>query len=444
LTHDRPAAAAANNPRIPGDDAMSESPSSGVSEAFASLSHYGGLDWGKAGKVVLELAFDHTAQGWAGVREKIAAFPRLGVAIETSGGPAVERLLDLGLTVFPVNPKAAQRYRDRKRPSGGKSDALDGWSLADALRTDGRDWRPLHPQDPLTAELRMLCRDEVHLIEQRTALVNALQAALHEYYPAALQAFDDWTLPATWEFILAFPTPHRLGVAGKRKWEKVLHVHKLYRPQTAPQRLECFAQAQAFLNPNPAVTNAKSLLAVSLAKQLKTLETQLEEYRKRIEELFAQHPDHDTFDSLPGAGPKIAPRLLGAIGAQRQRFADPNALQCYAGAAPVSEQSGHSRRVHIRWACADDLRCTVHLWANSSRQSCAWAQAYYQQKKQQGMAHAAALRCLGQRWLKILWRMWQDGLPYDEALHLRNQVAHGSWVIALVPPAACDSTPRQR
>jgi transposase len=417
------------------------------------LTHYAGFDWGKeqhqiavvdpAGQLVLELRFADTAAGWAALREKLQAFPRVGVAIETRCGPAVERLLDAGLGVYPLNPKAAQRYRDRKAPSGGKSDRLDARSFADALRTDGQGWRQLVPQDPLTQELRLLCRDEIGLIEQRTALVNRLQEALHEYYPAALQAFDDWTMPAAWAFVVTFPTPLELVRAGKRKWEKFLHTHKLYRPQTASQRLKLFAHAHEFVSPSPAVTSAKSFLAVALAKQLRLLENQLNEYRQRIAKLFADHPDHDVFGSLPGAGEKLAPRLLAELGSNRAEFDSPQALQCYAGAAPVSFQSGKTHRVHLRRACNHWLRATVHLWADQSRKWCAWAQAYYLQKKAQGMAHAAALRCLGQRWLKILWRMWQDGTPYDEALHLRNQVAHGSWVISLMPPAGGNSPPCQ-
>jgi transposase len=421
---------------------------------FADLNHYAGFDWGRdkhqivvvdrEGRLWLDLAFEDTAVGWASVREKLAAFPRLGVAIETRCGPAVERLLEAGLSVYPLNPKAAERYRDRKAPSGGKSDRLDARSFADALRTDGHAWRPLLPQDPLTQELRLLCRDEIGLIEQRTALVNQIQEALHEYYPAALQAFDDWTAPSAWDFILTFPTPQALISAGKRKWEKFLHTHKLYRPTTANLRLEVFAAAGQFVNPNSAVTSAKSFLAVALARQLRLLENQLNEYRQRIAKLFNDHPDRDIFGSLPGAGPKLAPRLLAECGDNRAEFDSPQALQCYAGTAPVSFQSGRMHRVRVRRACNHWLRATVHLWADQSRRLCAWAEAYYQQKKNQGMAHAAALRCLGNRWLKILWRVWQDGVSYDEALHLRNQVAHGSWVIALMPEAAGNSTSKPK
>ena len=308
-------------------------------QAFGQLTHYGGFDWAKAehhalvvdrqGHIVLSLRFANDADGWAHFRRKVAAFPGLGIAIETNCGPAVERLLDMGLTLYPLNPKAAERYRDRKAPAGAKDDALDAWSIADGLRTDGRGWRPLRPQDPLTTELRLLCRDEVALIEQRTALVNQLKAALHEYYPAALDAFDDWTGEGPWRFVITFPSPDVLVKAGRRKQERFLHANKLYRPQTAEQRLSAFAAAKAFANPNAAVTRAKMLLAVTLAKQLCSLESQLREYRARIIELFDDHPDHDCFGSLPGAGAKIAPRLLSELGANRAVFATAEALQGY-------------------------------------------------------------------------------------------------------------------
>jgi transposase len=412
---------------------------------FARLTHFGGFDWARAehqvvvvdpgGRVVLSLRFADDAEGWAAFRRRVAAFPALGVAIETCCGPAVERLLDAGLAVYPMNPKAAERYRDRKAPSGAKDDALDAWSFADALRTDGHGWRPLLAQDPATAELRLLCRDEVKLIGQRTALVNQLRAALHEYYPAALDAFDDWTAEGPWRFVVAFPDPAALARAGRRKWERFLHAHKLHRPQTAERRLAAFASAAASASPNPAVTRAKSLLAVTLAGQLCLLESQLAAYRERVTRLFRDHPDRDCFGSLPGAGPKLAPRLLAELGANREVFGTAEGLQCYAGTSPVTRQSGRSRVVVLRRACNKALRATVHLWADLSRGRCAWAEAYYRKKRADGTGHTAALRCLGHRWMKILWKMWQTRTAYDEALHMRNQVAHGSWVIRLLPPA---------
>jgi transposase len=417
-----------------------------VASAFSALTHFGGFDWGqqehhlvvvdRQGQIVLTLRFADDSAGWALVREKIAGFEKLGVAIETNCGPAVERLLDIGLAVYPMNPKAAERYRDRKSPSGAKDDERDAWSFGDALRTDGHAWRLLLPQDPQTTELRLLCRDEINLIEQRTALVNQLRAALHEYYPAALEAFDDWTGEGSWQFVLSYPDPHRLVSAGKRKWEKFLHTHKLYRAQTAAKRLEIFARAEKFMSPNAAVTRAKSLLAVTLAKQLCTLQSQLDEYRKLIKEMFAAHPDSNCFGSLPGAGEKLAPRLLAELGDNRQVFPTAESLQNFAGTSPLTRQSGNSRVVMFRHSCNKTLRATMHLWADLSRKGCAWAEVYYKQKRAQGKTHAAALRCLAMRWLKILWKMWQTHTPYDEALHLKNQTRHGSWVLKLMPTSA--------
>ena len=442
-----------NDPRSASDPRPVNDPGpGGASDAearFDHFTHFGGFDWAqgehqlvvvdRGGKIVLSLEFANDAKGWAEFGKRIAPLAPLAVAIETSCGPAVERLLDAGLSVYPINPKAAERYRDRKAPSGVKDDELDAWSMADALRTDGHGWRRLLNQDPLTAELRLLCRDEIKLIGQRTALVNQLRAALGEYYPVALDAFDDWTAEGAWQFVIAFPTPEQLLKAGKRKWEKFLHTRKLYRPETAQRRLELFAGAMNFANPNPAVTRAKSLLAVTTAKQLSLLQSQLNEYRQRIAKLFADHPDHDCFGSLPGAGEKIAPRLLSELGSNRLVFQDAGALANYAGVSPVTRKSGKSCIISLRRACNKTLRATIHLWADLSRRSSVWAEVYYQKKRAEGSSHAAALRCLGNRWIKILWKMWQTGKPYDEALHLKNQTKHGSWVVTLLPSPASNN-----
>ena len=141
---------------------------------WEAITHYAGFDWAKdhhdvvlvnpQGKIVKDLTFEHTAEGWAKWKALVAAYPHLAVAIETSQGAAIEQLLESGVVVYPVNPKSAQRYRDRKAPSGTKTDYLDAWSLADALRVDGHGWRALKPLDPMIQELRLLCRDEVELI----------------------------------------------------------------------------------------------------------------------------------------------------------------------------------------------------------------------------------------------------------------------------------------
>jgi transposase len=407
---------------------------------WKEITHYAGLDWASdhhdivvvdgQGKVVLQERFAHTSEGWNPLVARLEILGTVAVAVETNQGLAVEQLLAHGQIVYPLNPKQAQRYRERKAPSGVKDDQLDAWSMADALRLDGHDWKALAPEDPLTAELRLVTRDEVGLIEQRTALVNQLIACLRAYFPAALEAFDDWTLPSAWAFVERFPTPQALTGAGKRAWEKFLHTQKLYRPETYKRRMEIFARADQFMGSSASV-GAHSLLATTLAAMLHTLDKGLAAYRERIEALFARHPDHDLFGSLPGVGPKLGPRLIAELGSDRNRFQSAESLQGLAGTAPVTIQSGQITRRVMRRACHKGLRTAVHLWANTSRFVCPWAQAYYQAHRAKGKSHACALRCLGQRWLKILWKMWQTKLPYDADLHARNQQKHGSWVLKL-------------
>ena len=409
-------------------------------KTWQEITHYAGFDWAKDhhqvvivdknGQRVAELVFDHSLQGWQRFLQQVSGFAGLAVAIETNQGAAVDQLLQHGFTVYPVNPVAAASYRKRKAPTGTKTDQLDAWGLADALRVDGQGWKVLQPMDPLTQQLRLLCRDEVMLIEQRTALVNQLQQALSEYYPAALEAFDDWTQSFTWDFAIEFPTPQALLQAGTRRWEKFLHTHKLWRPETAQKRLQIFAQADQF-KASQAIVLAKSQLALSLAKLLRTLKQQLDLYREQINKLFKEHPDYDVFGSLPGAKEVLAPRLLAAIGSDPARYDTQEGLQCVAGTAPVSYQSGQMHKVKVRRACDKFLRSTIHLWANCFRRSSAWAQTYYQNKRAQGMSHACALRCLGQRLLKILFRMISTKSPYDAELHAKNQKKHGSWVLTL-------------
>ena len=409
-------------------------------ESWYQKKAYGALDWASEkhtvclvnsqGKILEHFEIEHSGSGWKKFRERLANYGSVAFAIETSQGPAVEQLLEAGMEVYPINAKSAQAYRERKAPSGIKDDFLDAWSFADALRVDGHGWKALKPEDPLTKELRLLCRDEVNLIEQRTALINQLRHTLADYYPVALEAFEDWNSLSAWMFIQRFPTPQSLLQAGKRQWQKFLQTRHLWRAESGPRRIELFSQAAQLAASEP-TTNAKSLLALSLVQMLLVLEKQLAEYRKRIEQLFARHPDHDLFGSLPGAGKKLAPRLAAEIGTDRDRFPKASNLQCLAGTAPVTVASGRFRSVHRRWASNKHLLHALHLFAEKSIHQCVWAERYYHFHRSKDCSHANAVRRLAHRWLKIIHKMWLDRQPYDPELHHKNQLKHGSWIFRL-------------
>jgi transposase len=403
---------------------------------------FAALDWAKGkhqivvvnnnGEVILKFSFAHTSDGWAKFREKIVAWPGLAIVLELSSGLIVEQLIATGLTVYGINPACTAAYRQRKVPSGTKDDEIDAWTLAEALRQDGSGWSPLVLPSQACQELALLTRDEVALIEQRTALINRLQATLLDYYPVLLEAFDDWTVPSTWDFVAKFPTPQKLLKAGPRQWKAFLHVHCMWRENLGPKRLALFAKADQ-LCASGAIVSAKSFLASKLVEMLRLLETQLKNYRRQIQLLFDQHPERALFESLPGAGPKLAPRLLAEISGKLDPHG-PQSLQCRVGTAPVRFQSGKINKAHIRRACDHHLRCIVHQWCDHSRRSCAWAEVYYQAHRKKGQSHACALRCLGQRWLNILYKMLKTHTPYNEALHTQNQLKHGSWIFKLQQP----------
>ena len=197
--------------------------------------------------------------------------------------------------------------------------------------------------------------------------MNQLLAALSEYYPAALEIFEDWTQPFAWALIQQLPTPLALQNAGKRQWEKFRHPPALvaHRHRPRPARTLCTRQRPVRQRRR---THAQSLLATSLVKVLQALEAPLQEYRRRSTEAFTVHPDHDIFGSLPGAGQKLAPRRLSELGRERAVYPAADALCCQAGVSPVSYQSGKLDKARIRRAGAAVLRHTVHLWADCSRQ----------------------------------------------------------------------------
>jgi transposase len=406
---------------------------------WKAITHYAAVDWSKSKHQVViidreaelaeEFVFTHDSAGWAQLRERLFAYPQLALVVESGHSLVADQLLSTHALVFVLPAKKARSYRLRR--SQCKTDKIDAWSLAMAVRSEGQTWEPAQSLDPLIQELRLLCRDEVTLIEERTRLVNQLQAALGDYYPVALEAFDDWTKPFTWEFLKAYPTPGQLRAAGRKKWETFLHGHNLWMGNQE-KRMECFARAES-LTGNKAVTSAKKMLVLALVENLECLHKQLLSYRARIEALFAEHPDHDTFNSLPGAGAKLAPRLLAELGEDRTLFPNAEALQRYAGTAPAHFGSGQIERVRLRHACNKELRASVHHWAQQASRYCPWAKLYYEKHRSLGKSHASTLRSLGQRLLKILWRIWQDHALYDEVRHNENQKKHGSWLAPLLP-----------
>jgi transposase len=160
-------------------------------------------------------------------------------------------------------------------------------------------------------------------------------------------------------------------------------------------------------------------LVQSIAPQLHSVIDAIEQFDKRIKEIFEKHPDAQIFNSFPGAGPALAPRLLAVMGSDRSRFGSSLEVAEYSGIAPVTERSGKSKWVHRRFACAQFVKQSFHEFAAESILFCGWARGYYDQKKREGKSHHSAVRALAYRWIRIIYRCWKDRLPYDEGKYMK-------------------------
>ena len=197
------------------------------------------------------------------------------------------------------------------------------------------------------------------------------------------------------------------------------------------QKLDQIKLARALTN-DAAIVTAASLLTQSLAGQILQLNESIQRYDAKIEELFNHHPDHFIFNSLPGAGKVLGPRLLAVFGDDRDRFESAGEVQTVSGIAPLQRNSGKTRIVLYRWACPKFVRQSVHEFAALSRHWCPWAQAFYQMQVSQGKDHHVAVRSLAFKWLRIIYRCWKNRVPYDEAIYMASLKANNAPLLAFL------------
>jgi len=180
------------------------------------------------------------------------------------------------------------------------------------------------------------------------------------------------------------------------------------------------------LTSDKAIITASVITARALAKQIRVINSTIEEYDKEIRLLYRKHPDMPIFKSLPGSGDVLGPRLLSAFGSDRSRYDDASDIQTYSGIAPVVERSGKQEWVHWRWGCPTFLRQSFHEYANSSRIFSIWAKAHYEMQRERGKKRHAAVRSLAFKWQRVIFRCWKERKPYDEQQYIEALRANGS------------------
>ena len=401
--------------------------------------YYIGIDWADDhhdvfitddSAVKLEaFTISHTAEGIYSLRDKLRKLTpskeQILIGLETPKNLVVSSLLDEGYTVYSLNPKSVDRYRDRYRVSGarparqalaGGDDSFDAMVIANILRTDRHQFRPILPDSDLIRELKILTHDQQRLIRLKTKLVNQIKACLKDYYPIALQFFSDIDQEITIDFLLKYPKPQAISLEKLETFFKEHHYPKV--EQKANQIHNKLSAPQIFVE--EFVIRAKSRLLISLLTQLKTLMEQIDEYQEEINKLFQQHPDKEIFKSLPGSGEKNAPRLLAEMGDNKERYTQAKDIQCEAGTAPITNKSGKTEIVMMRFACRKLFRNIMYQFSFSSLQSSTWARNFYDSQRTKGKTHSQALRALGNKWLKIIFHLWKNQVTYNEDRHLAD------------------------
>jgi transposase len=357
---------------------------------------------------------------------------RIAVALEQSRGALVYALMNYEfLVLYPVNPKALAKFREAFYVSGAKDDPLDSDLLLELVTLHRARLRAWQPDDELTRTISLLVEYRRELVDTQTSLTNRLSDLLKLYFRQALDWAGDLATVQACDFLERWPTLTQVRQATTTELLQFYSVHGCRKAALIEQRLRQIETAQPLTTDGAVITASVTMVQASIA-QLRPLMVSIKEMDKQIAELFAQHDDHELFSSFPGAGAVLAPRLLSAMGSNRGRFVTAQDVQQLSGIAPVIERSGKTCFVHRRFACPKFLRQSFHEYAAQSIRWAPWARAYYDRQRQRGNGHHAAVRSLAFRWIRIMFRCWQDRVPYSEETYQQALRRRGSELPKLI------------
>lgn len=396
-----------------------------------------GWDWGNTAHAVSVIDDDghqiagwmcpHTEDGLAATLARLAEHGSpagLPVAIETTRGLVVDRLLAAGHPVVPIHPNAFNAARPRWGAARAKNDPGDAFKLADYLRTDGRRLRTLAPTEQATLEMQALTRARADQVTAKVAATNQLAALLAEHWPGAGQVFSRLDSDISLAFIDRYPTPaaaQRLAPARMRDWLARQGYSGKVDPTVLVERVRAAPTSASRLG--EAITTALLHTQTGVIRALKAAITALD---KQIAAAVAAHPWAPLIASLPRVGTINLGQIIGEIGPILERSLTADQVAAEAGVVPVTRASGKSHAVVFRYATNTRARQALVFWADNSRRASPWAAAIYEQARASGKRHAHAVRILARSWLRIIYACWRDSVCYDPTQHAeRTQLKTG-------------------
>jgi transposase len=336
------------------------------------------------------------------------------VASETDRGLFVGALVAAGYRVLAVNPMSVARYRERHVTSGAKSDAGDAWVLAELARVDGRHHSPISGDTELADAIKALARAHQSMIWSRQRHTLQLRSTLREFYPAALEAFDDLASPDALGVLAVAPTPQ----AGRRLSSQriVSALRRGGRQRRLPERageIKAALRGEHLQAPE-VVADAMGATVTALVGVIREIATQIRRLEAELADRFEKHPDAHIIRSLPGLGTILGARVLAEFGDDPNRFSSAKSRRNYAATSPITRASGKHHVVLARYARNRRLANTCHLWAFTSISASPGARAFYDHRRRTGDTHNQALRALANRLVGILHGCLRHQTPYDE------------------------------
>ena len=344
----------------------------------------------------------------------------IAVACELKKGPLIYALNKYKhIVIFPINPASVCKYRKAFAQSGAKNDPTDALIQAEMLEKHMDRFSPIVPECPSIRALGQLVEYRRKLVQDRVKLTNRIVGILKSYYPQVLDWYKEKDTIIFCNFVAKWPTLAQAKKARKQTLLNFFNEHNSRYPEVNETRIKAIKSALA-LTDDSGVIEPNAIMISALIPQLKLLLSAIDDMDKEIRHRYKEHEDKEIFNSLPGAGPQLAPRLLVAFGVNRDRYSSAAEIQRYVGVAPVLERSGKQSWVHWRYSAPTFLRQTFVEWAGQSIRFSFWAKAYYEQQMAKGKHHNTAIRSLAFKWVRIVFRCWKERKPYDESTYLAS------------------------
>jgi transposase len=391
---------------------------------------YVGVDWAAethavcvleaTGKIKTQFSIAHSADGFADLLHRLGWLTDdrgdVPVAIERPDGRLVDALLEAGHPVVPVNPNAIKTWREGEVLSGAKSDAGDAAVIAEYLQLRCHRLRPATPFSAQTKALRTVVRTRDDIVQMRVAATNQLAALLDTHWPGAKAIFADVESPIALDFLTRYPTAAHAAHLGEKRLASFCIKHGYSGRRPATELLTRLRAAPAGTT-DEALTDAIRDAILALVTVLRALGAARKDLDRSLAAHLGEHPDATIFTSLPRSGQINAAQVLAEWGDSRAAYDSPEAVAALAGVTPVTKTSGKHQAVHFRWACNKRFRTALTTFADNSRHASPWAAHTYQQAITRGHDHPHAIRILARAWIRVIYRCWLNGIPYDPEKH---------------------------